>query len=79
MLIILFLLSKIKRYLYKIAINYLLFPFSMLFIFDSFVLPIYNEVCFKHTQSYKKDENMTIKEFKEFIFEKDYRRIGFPK
>ena len=51
----------------------------MLFIFDSFVLPIYNEVHFKHTQSYKKDENMTIKEFKEFIFEKDYRRIGFPK
>ena len=79
MLIILFLLSKIKRYLYKIAINYLLFPFSMLFIFDSFVLLIYNEVYFEHTQSYKKDENMTIKEVKKFIFEKDYRGIGFPK
>ena len=78
MLIILFLLSQIRPYLYKIAINYLLSPFSYAiysFIYDLFfwlfVFPLYNDVYFEHTENYKKDANQRTHIL--------YIRIGFPK
>ena len=64
MLIMLFLLSKIRLCLYKIAINYLLFPFffaiySFIYgqFFAFFVFLIHNNVYFEYTQRHKKDDN----------------------
>ena len=75
-------LSEEDFFLYKIAINSLLFPFifsslsdHFFFIFLIFVCSVYNNVYPKYCQSYKK---MSINEFKDFIFENYYKRNGFP-
>ena len=78
MLIILFFNLKIILCLHKIAINYLLSPFYMLFFhlyyitFSCFFcFPLYDNVYpkFKKGQSMKSD----------FIFENCYKRMGFSK
>ena len=84
MLKILFLLSKIRFYSYKIGISYLLSPFSYACFFQLYQAIFLLFLFFEYIIMYKLTilsalKQMTIKELKDIIYENYYRRIGFPK
>ena len=65
-----------KKILITIKHNFLLILFfHKLCNFKLVLFTNYNDVCFE----YRKCKTMMVKDLKEFIFEKNYKRISFTK
>ena len=83
MLIILFLLSK-SDFLYGIVINYLLFPFFILFFLSLYEFFFFTFCVFLFIIKYilnidRGIKKISVNEIRDFFFEKYYKGNGFSK